>query len=176
MPVDAVEDTAFGGEVERNEREERGERRSVELTPHSKLVVRGRQYTLEPLLLLEERRLDVDELRFEDRLHLRLELVELVLGAPVEGDVETDVEEPLLGLLELVAQALEILVGGVELRVADEPLFLAEVDLTLHLGDLLAELLEDARGLDRVDEERDVKDLVEVDDRREPAVGEEPRV
>ena len=61
VAVDAVENAAVGREVERNERENRRERRGIELGVYVELVGRERQDGAEALLLLEERGPDVDE-------------------------------------------------------------------------------------------------------------------
>ena len=49
-------------------------------------------------------------------------------------------------------------------------------DLRLHLGDLFLEFSEHFGGVHRVDEDGNVEHPVHVDDRREPAVGEEARI
>ena len=87
---------------------------------HVELVVADRQDAPIAFFLLEKRRLQIDELCLEDRFDLALELVELALVVGVYGDVDADVEYLFLGLLKGVAQALEVLIGRVEGRVADE--------------------------------------------------------
>ena len=49
-------------------------------------------------------------------------------------------------------------------------------DLALDLGDFLLELAEDLCRVDGMDEDGDVEYFVEIDDRREPAVGQEARI
>ena len=53
MAVDAVQNAFIGGEIERNERENRGKRRRIELGMHAEFVSSDRKYRAEALFLLD---------------------------------------------------------------------------------------------------------------------------
>ena len=173
MTIDAVENAAVRREVERNEREYRREWCGIELGMHLKLVGRDGQDRAEPLLLLEERGTDIDKTRLEDRAHLGLHLVDVLARCSVDGEIETDFEYALLRLLKRVAQLLEVGIRCVEHRVSHHPLLLACCDLALDFGDFLLEFAEHFVGIHRMDENRDIEHLVDVDDGSEPPCREE---
>ena len=78
--------------------------------------------------------------------------------------------------MEVVAQALKVLVRRIKHRVAHEPLRFTFVNLALDLGDLFLKATKRLCGLNGVNEERDIKHLIKIDDGREPTVGEESRI
>src|SRR3989338_3356080 len=169
MPVDAIEDAPIRCEVERNEWKYGRKRGRVKLRVHVDLVGRDRKDAAESLLLLEERRADVDKPRLQNRAYLGFYLVYLFARVPVDSKVEPDFKYPLLCLLQRIAQALKIGVCGVEHWVAHHALLFARRDLALHLSDFLLEFPQHFVGIHRVNENGNVDDLVHVDDRREPA-------
>ena len=99
--------------------EESGDEFSFELT-RSSSVPSGRQER-NPCSCWNERRLGVDELRVENAADIAFGLVDLLFRIAIEREIETDIKKFLLRLLQTVAQALEVLVCGVEQGVAHEP-------------------------------------------------------
>src|SRR3989344_718074 len=176
MTVDAVENATIGGEVEGDERKKGRERRGVEFRVDVEFVGAQRQDRAEPLLLLEERGADVDEARLENGAYVALHFVDFLPRVAVDGEVETDIKDALLRLLERVAQLLEVGVGGIEHRIANHSLLFARRDLALHFRDFFLEFTEHFIGVHGVHEDRDVDDLVHVDDGCEPPRREEARV
>jgi len=68
----------------------------------------------------------------------------------------------LLGLHQLVAQLFKVLIGGIETGIATNPFSSLWAIWLCTSGDLLLEMAQDLDGLDRMDEYRDVEDLVQV--------------
>ena len=118
--------------------------------------------------LLEERGLRVGEARLQEGFYLIFRFVEFVLREAVDRDVEPEVEQPLLRLLEFVAQLLQIPVCRIQNRIAHEALLLPHGNLGLHLRHFPAQSPEDCGGVHRMHEHGDVKNLVHIDDRAEP--------
>jgi len=92
VAVDAVENAAVAREVEGDEREDGRQRRGVQFRMDEKLVGAEREARAESLLLLEDCRLRVDELRVKDAADVPLGLLYLLFRVAVERDIETDVE------------------------------------------------------------------------------------
>jgi hypothetical protein len=91
----------------------------------------------------------------------------------IEREIEAHIEELLLRLLQVIAQRFEVLVCRIEQRIAHQALrFRAPKS-----GSVLRPLSSGSCGaplrIDRMDEDGNIEDLIEVDDRREPAVGKE---
>src|SRR3989338_7938544 len=114
MPVDAVENAAVAREVEGYEREERREGRGVQFRIDEELVAAQGEAGPESLLLLEEGRLRVDKFGVEDAADIPFGLIYLLLRITIEREVEADIKELLLRLLQVVAQALQVLIRGIE--------------------------------------------------------------
>src|SRR3989338_5294724 len=119
---------------------------------------------------------NLEERRLEYRAYLGLDLIYLFAGVAVDGEVEPDLEDALLRLLQRIAQLFQVGISGVEHRVAHHPLLLAGGYLALHLGDFFLKLAEHLVGIHRVNENRNVDDLVHVDDGSKPAGREEARI
>src|SRR3989344_9204897 len=79
VAIDAVEDAPIARKVERDEGEDGGGRGGVQLAIHQELVGATRQAGAEALLLLEDSRLGVDELRVEDAPDIALDTINLFL-------------------------------------------------------------------------------------------------
>ena len=71
--------------------------------------------------------------------------------------------------MELVAELFGIVDGSLNFRVADLAFFGVDVIAGFKLSDLLAEVFHNDGGLNGVDIHRDIKDLVNVDEGRNPA-------
>ena len=71
--------------------------------------------------------------------------------------------------MELVAEFFGIVDGGLNFRVADLAFFGVDVVAGFKLGDLFAEVFHNNGGFNVVDIHRDIKDLVNVDEGRNPA-------
>ena len=126
MAVDAVQDAFVGGEVERDEREDRRERRGIELGIDAELVVRrAAGPSLKPCSCWKSAGLTYTSCDSSIDLISLSALSSSSVESAVNGDVDADVENLFLRLLELVAQTFEVLIGGVEHRVAHEAFFFA---------------------------------------------------
>jgi hypothetical protein len=136
---------------------------------HGQLIVGYGNDRLEALFLLEEGGFQVDELGFQDGFDLGLELVQLAFIVGEYGDVDAHVEKVFLGLHQLVAELFQVLIGGIQCRVAYETLFFATRDLALYLRHFLLEMAQDLGRINRVYEYGDIEYLIQIDYRREPA-------
>ncbi len=142
MPVDAVENAFVGSQVKRSEREERRERRRIQFGMHFQKVIAEGQSAFVALFLLEERRLDVNELGLKDGLDFGFYFIKFRVALAVNSNIETDIKKFLLRLLELVAKILQVLISDIKHWVAHQSLFFPTVDLTLDFGYLSLELAQ----------------------------------
>ena len=176
MAVDAPENAFVAREVEGDERKYRGKRGRVKFIVDLEFVGHERENTAVPLYLLEDGGFEIHEFGIKYGLQLPLNLIELRFVIGIDGDIDTDIKETFLCLLELVAKVLEILIGDVEFWISDKTLLLTLIDLALHFRNLLLKSAKNKFRLDRVNHNRNIVDLVEIDDWREPVLRKEARI
>ena len=109
MAIDAVEDTLIRRKVGRNKRESCGKRLRIEVIGYIQDIRRQRPSRSESLIHTENSRLGIHELGFQDSFDGLAFLVQVMLVASIQGDIEAETEELLLPLLKLVAQTFDVL-------------------------------------------------------------------
>src|SRR3989338_7277234 len=141
-----------------------------------KLVVGGGNDAAETLFLLEQRRFQIDQFGFQHCFDFRLQAIEFGFIVGENGNVKTDVKDFLGRLLESVAQIFQVLISGVQFRVANHTLFFPQVNLALDFGDFFLKLAQNARSFHRMNKNGNIEHFVQVDNRRKPAFRQIARV
>ena len=176
MQVHPVHDAFVRGQVVGNEREKGGNGTGIHGSGDHELVFRGRQDRQEPLQLFEEGGFHVDQLGLQEGTHLAFQLPELFERIAVDGEINAGREEAFPRLLQSIPKGLHVLQGGFEHGIADQPLVLHVAYLGFDLGGLFAQVLQGDIGVHRVHEYGYVEEVRHVDDRLEPARGQEPGI
>src|SRR3989344_3801277 len=141
-----------------------------------KLVVGGGNDAAETLFLLEQRRFQIDQFGFQHCFDFRFQTIEFGFIVGENGNVKADVKNFLGRLLEGVAQIFQVLISGVQFRVAHHTLFFPQVNLALDFGDFFLELAQNTRSFHRMNKNGNIKNFVQIEDRCEPAFGQVARI
>ena len=168
VDVDAVEDAALHREVAGRERDHRRGARRVEVAAAAEVVLAGGQAGEQAGQHLVERGPRRGEHPAQRRLDAARQFVQRAGLRRAQAEVEARREDALLAALQGVAQALDILVGDLALGAGDLAASGVEHPRGLELDQLVRQLADRRRRVQRLQVQADVERRIEVDQPPKP--------